>query len=174
MRLLRYSMIASAAALSLLSLGACVDESKPTTTAPTQAAMKSEAAAATPGPFASVEGLTCRGYYKLSEGGSGHLSRPESAFKIKVENGKFRFWAARAEPGASNGWDTASGNWYLDQGNTGFDLQPNGSWHFKNPAAGSNYYLTPISSDEPTVKKFTIRYEADEGWSVGKARCTAS
>jgi hypothetical protein len=75
-------------------------------------------------------------------------------------------------PGAGT---LASGNWYLNQHDTGFDLQPDGSLHFKNPVAGSNYYLTPVASDDPAVKKFTIHYvdEVGKGWSGGKARCTA-
>jgi len=56
-----------------------------------------------------------------------------------------------------------------------FDLQKDGSWHFKNNTAGSNYYLTPVASDEPAVKKFTVRYvdEAGKGWAGGKAECRA-
>lgn len=124
--------------------------------------------------FSAVEGLVCRGFYDQYKAGGGRLERPESAFKTSaIKNGKFTLLAALAKPGASRGWDTADGNTYLNQKETEFTVQPNGSWHFKNPVAGSNYYLTPVASDDPTVKKFTVRYEANEGWAAGEARCTA-
>jgi hypothetical protein len=172
MRSFLYST-ASAVALALL-LGACVQEGSAPATATALQPAKPGTTKAASGPFASVEGLTCRGYYKQSEAGAGHLNRPESAFRnSKVENGKFTMLAAKAEPGVSKGWETASGNWYMNQGSTGFDLQKDGTWHFKNTVAGSNYYLTPVASDDPAVKKFTVRYvdEDAKGWAGGKAEC---
>lgn len=125
--------------------------------------------------FASTVGKTCRGYYKQSEGGTGSLQRPESAFKTGTvgQDGSFTLTAALAKPGASEGWETTNGNAYLAQGSTRFKLQLDGSLVFDNVGAFSSYRLTPVAESAPGTA-FTIVYSHGAGTAVGKAVCSAS
>ncbi|OGC87991.1 hypothetical protein A2419_00800 [Candidatus Adlerbacteria bacterium RIFOXYC1_FULL_48_26] len=125
--------------------------------------------------FSVVVGKICRGYYNQAEGGTGSLERPESAFKTTSvdKSGAFTLLAIKAAPGASRGWDTASGNNYWKQGDVQFKVQPDGSWYFPNPAPNtySKYYLTYVGQDAVGDALFTVRYEHGGGTAVGKAVC---
>lgn len=125
--------------------------------------------------FSVVAGKTCWGYYNQAEGGTGSLQRPESAFKTtKVDkDGAFTLLAIKAAPGASQGWETNSGNSYWKQADVQFKVQPDGSWFFPNPPAQSRYYLTYVGQDATGAVLFSVRYEHGSGTAVGKAKCTA-
>lgn len=128
--------------------------------------------------FSSVAGKVCRGYYNQTEGGTGSLTRPESAFKTTTvdQDGKFTLYAAKARPGVSRGWDTASGNDYLSQGGSEFKAQPDGSLMFRNSAGNSYYTLTRVKAEPgspPDSVSFKVLYKFEAGTAVGKAVCTA-